>query len=99
MGQGASPPPVQWPQPLRSHPLALQRPSQGCGPAPQPAYRYSDAFARALLAVLQLPHVLAAFRPAAAADGKRAVVERVQLLRHAHAPLAREAKKLLEKLQ
>jgi len=49
--------------------------------------------------VLQLPHVLAAFRPAAAADGKRAVVERVQLLRHAHAPLAREAKKLLEKLQ
>ena len=60
---------------------------------------YSDAFARALLAVLQLPHVLAAFRPAAAADGKRAVVERVQLLRHAHAPLAREAKKLLEKLQ
>jgi len=62
---------------------------------------FSDVFARALLAVLHLPHVISAFRPAAAgaADGKRAVVERVQALRHAHAPLAREAKKLLDKLQ
>ena len=34
MGQGASPPPRQWPQPLRSHPPALQWPSQGCGSAP-----------------------------------------------------------------
>ena len=40
IGQGASPPPRQWPQPLRSHPPALQRPSQGCGSAPQTAYRY-----------------------------------------------------------
>jgi hypothetical protein len=41
---------------------------------------------------------ISAFRPAAAgaADGKRAVV---QALRHAHAPLAREAKTLLDKLQ
>ena len=60
---------------------------------------FSDVFARALLAVLHLPHVISAFRPAAAADGKSAVIERVQALRHAHAPLAREAKKLLEKLQ
>ena len=60
---------------------------------------FSDVFARALLSVLHLPHVISAFRPAAAADGKRAVVERVQALRQAHEPLAREAKKLLEKLK
>ena len=60
---------------------------------------FSDVFARTLLAVLHLPHVIGAFRPAAAAEGKRAVVERVQALRLAHAPLAREAKKLLDKLQ
>jgi hypothetical protein len=40
MGQGASLHPEQRPQPLRSHPPALQWPSQGCGSAPQPAYRY-----------------------------------------------------------
>ena len=40
MGQGASPPPVQWPQPLRSHPPALRWPSQGCGSARYPAHRY-----------------------------------------------------------
>jgi hypothetical protein len=40
MGQGASLPPRQWPQPLRSHPPAVQWPSQGCGSAPQPAHRY-----------------------------------------------------------
>ena len=41
---------------------------------------YSDAFARALLAVLQLPHVLAALRPAAAADrvARDRVVQRRQ---------------------
>ena len=60
---------------------------------------FSDVFARTLLVVLHLPHVIGAFRPAAAAEGKRAVVERVQALRLAHAPLAREAKKLLDKLQ
>ena len=41
MGQRASPPPRQCPQPLRSHPPALQWPYQGCGSAPQPAYRYA----------------------------------------------------------
>ena len=40
MGQGASLHPGQWPQPLRSHPPALQWASQGCGPARQPAHRY-----------------------------------------------------------
>ena len=40
MGQGAPPSPEQWPQLLRSHPPALQRPSQGCRSAPQPACRY-----------------------------------------------------------
>ena len=39
MGQGA-PPPRQRCQTLRSHPPALQWPSQGCGSALQPAYRY-----------------------------------------------------------
>ena len=38
--QGAPPDPGQRPQPLRSHPPALQWPSQGCGSAPQPACRY-----------------------------------------------------------
>ena len=32
--------PGQLPQPLRSHPPALQWPSLGCGSAPLPAYRY-----------------------------------------------------------
>ena len=41
MGQGASPPPGQRRQPLRSHPPALQWPFQGCGSAPQPAHRYA----------------------------------------------------------
>ena len=40
MGQGASPPPGQRPQPLRGHPPALPWPFQGCGSAPQPAHRY-----------------------------------------------------------
>ena len=63
---------------------------QSCGSAIAP---------RSTAAVWELPQVVQALRPEAAADGKRAVVERVQVLRHAHAPLAREAKKLLEKLQ
>ena len=42
MGQGVPLSPGQWPQPLRSHPPALQRPSQGCRSAPQPAYRYEQ---------------------------------------------------------
>ena len=42
MGQGAPPSPWQWPQPLRSHQPALQRPSPGCRPAPQPADRYEQ---------------------------------------------------------
>ena len=40
MAQVAPPDPGQRPQPLRSHPPALQWPSQGCGSAPQPAHRY-----------------------------------------------------------
>ena len=55
MGQGACPPPGQWPQPLRSHSPALQWPSQGCGPAPQPAHRYVQrARAEAAAAVAAL---------------------------------------------
>ena len=40
MGQGASLLPGQRPQPLGSHPRALQWPCRG-GPARQPAHRYS----------------------------------------------------------
>jgi len=43
--------------------------------------------------------VVGAFRSPAAAQGKRTVIESVQGLRRAHAPLARDAKKLLEKLE
>ena len=59
---------------------------------------FSEPFAKGLLGILQLPQVVQALRPEAAADGKRAVVECVQALRQAHPPLAREGKKLLEKL-
>ena len=41
MGQGAFPPPTQRPQPLRSHPPALQVPPQDGNAAPSPAYRYT----------------------------------------------------------
>ena len=56
MGQSASPPPRQWPQPLRSHQPALQWRSQGCGPARQPAHRYPSAELLALpeLAALKI---------------------------------------------
>ena len=40
MAQGGPLDPRQRPQPLRSHPPALQWLSQGCGSAPQPACRY-----------------------------------------------------------
>ena len=42
MGQGASLDPGQRPQPLRSHPPALQLSYQGCGSAPQPACRWGQ---------------------------------------------------------
>ena len=45
MGQGARHRPGQRAQPLRSHPPALQWPSEGCGSAPQAAYRYDVGFA------------------------------------------------------
>ena len=48
MGQSASPPPRQWPQPLRSHVPALQWSCRGCGSAPQPTYRYGAQAAEEL---------------------------------------------------
>ena len=42
MGQGSPLHPGQRPQPLRSHPLALQWPPRDGGSAPQPAHRYGE---------------------------------------------------------
>ena len=68
MAQGAPLDPGQRPQPLRSHQPALQWPSQGCGSAPQPAYRY-EALKLDCLAWPQLPRLAALLAPLAAQVG------------------------------